>query len=57
MLDDFTLWKKHNFSLSSVLYGYVLNDYKVKSRLLDAGRDRQEIPCFSLANYVIVKKN
>lgn len=31
------------FFLSSVLYGYVLNDYKV-------------IPCFSPANYVIVKK-
>lgn len=48
--------EKTQFFLSSVLYGYVLNDYKVKSRFFDAGRDRQEIPCFSLANYVIVKK-
>lgn len=48
--------EKAQFLLSSILYGYILNDPKVNSRFLDAGRHTQEIPCFSPPNHVILEK-
>lgn len=41
MLDDFTLRKKQCL-LSSVMYGYTLNDPKVMRRFLDSERHRKE---------------